>query len=199
MASESKAKLDEGNRPESGSGGQNRACRSGPAIGKSYQGGGSAAAAGGSSGGGGYLETCTASKADGSGAGAPAASRVADPIAELGAGDPRIEELRECGLNPLWVRMAEYAGFERFIAMWSMLDQAEPVLDDRRRLYVPCLERTFLRHQRDQLISALARAGMGPAEIEQRLGPLRSTAGISLRTIERIHARALDVAMRDDE
>lgn len=160
-------------------------------IGKGYEsgpGGGSAERPALPSWGGGYPETCTSSKADNTpgGRGAP----VADPLADLGAGDPRVEELRECGLNELWIRMAELVGFERFIAMWSMLDQAEPVLDDRRRLYVPCLEKTFLRHQRDQIISAMARSGLGPTEIQRMLGPMRSAAGLSPRTIERIHARA---------
>ena len=153
------------------------------------RGGGSAPDVGAPSWGGGYLETCSDSKAgrEAGGRGAP----VADPVARLGEDDPRVAELRACGLNPMWVEMAEIVGFERFIALWSMLDQAEPVLDDRRRLYVPCMEKTFLRHQRDEIISAMARAGMRPTEIQQRLGSLRSAAGISLSTIKRIHARAV--------
>lgn len=148
-------------------------------------GGGSASGPALPSWGGRYPETCTSSKA-GNRAAAPG-----DPVAELGLDDPRVAELRECGLSPLWIRIAEIVGFERFIALWSMLDRADPVLDDRRRLYVPCIEKTLLRHQRDRIISAMALAGMGPAEIQRLLGPMRANAGISLRTIERIHARAI--------
>lgn len=150
------------------------------------KGGGSAARSGTQAGGGGNLETCTGSGVLNDPAGAIYSG---DPLTEPGAGDPRVEALRDAGLNELWVRGAEIMGFERFVAWWSILDQAEQVLDNRRRLYVPCLEATLLRQQRDEIIASMARDGLSKQEIQSRVDRM-GRGLISRSTIGRIHDRA---------
>lgn len=90
------------------------------------------------------------------------------PTPVKGATDPRLAELRQIGLSPLWQRVASQIGFEPFLALWELLATASAETDDRNRVCVPAW-RTYLRYQRNRLIRTLGSAGHSPARIRELL------------------------------
>lgn len=98
-------------------------------------------------GGGGYPDICTESM-DGFGA--------------VGA-DPRIGDLLEMGLSPLWVHMASCIGYDDFLTVWRLLSEAAPRAP--RGLYIPAFEQ-LLRFERNRLIRTLGKDGKSVKDIQ---------------------------------
>jgi hypothetical protein len=95
--------------------------------------------------GGGSLPNCTFSGVAVQRAGAPP--------------DPRLQELRDIGLNAQWLSIVEALGFEDFILLWGLLSEMarkkkpydnDPVI----RIRMPKFSR-YLRYQRNLLIERL--------------------------------------------
>ena len=71
-------------------------------------------------GGGGYLEIYTFSELDIRGS---EKNRAASPPEK----DPRLNQLREIGLNHIWQEVAAAIGYDNFIKMWEILDSHEEI------------------------------------------------------------------------
>lgn len=82
--------------------------------------------------------------------------------------DPRIDDLRAARVGQVWIRVAQRVGFEAFMQVWQTLNDAPEVLDDRSRVYVPCIEK-FLTAQRNLLIRDMIAQGMTYPQIRQAL------------------------------
>lgn len=82
--------------------------------------------------------------------------------------DPRLAELRECGLGRHWMRVAQEIGVDNFLACWRVLSQDDSVQDDCGRVHIPSIG-TYLRLQRNKLIATLAARGSTAGEIQQEL------------------------------
>lgn len=99
-------------------------------------------------------------------------------------------ELREMGLSPTWLRIAETIGTEQFLSVWRILDESNRDLHRGRRekvrVWVP-LYATYLRHRRNRYIKALAAEDLRPLDIQQRVYR-ELCERISLRHIVRIIA-----------
>lgn len=130
-------------------------------------------------GGGGYLDGCTPPELPG--LGRPLAESLADPL---------LRELAEIGLSTMWLQVAAWLGYERFMALWRHLSADSRVLTDDGQILVEL--RTFAwyeRYQTDLLIRRLDAAGLPRAVIHStlraHLGEARSRDAISSVTSER--------------
>lgn len=122
--------------------------------------------------GGGYQNICTVLNSD-----ASAAERKRDP---------RLEELRQMGLQRIWCEVAEVIGFDALLKMWRILDSDPDSIGDNGRLILPlCRYSTFLRYQRNRYIETLAEMGEKPRDI-QRILKTQLCEEISLRHISRL-------------
>jgi hypothetical protein len=75
------------------------------------------------------------------------------------AGDLRIKELEEVGLNKTWIRIARAIGYDAFIRMWIILDEPDMHgIYEKKRIWVPMFK-TFLKFQRNRQIQTLADNG----------------------------------------
>lgn len=133
-------------------------------------------------GGGGYLSSCTGSVVA-FGAAAPPAAGALDDVqsnalhpADVENRDARIEELRQLGLGPVWVRVAEAIGYETFLAAWSVMSANRDFMDGRNRLTIPDIS-LLHTYQRNLAVKSLARRGFQPRQIRDEM--LRS-AGLPL-------------------
>lgn len=100
--------------------------------------------------------------------------------------DPRLDELREMGLQRVWVDVAEEIGVDALLKMWRILDRDLSSIGDDGRLLVPLRSySTFLRYQRNRYIETLDSLGMKPKEIREKLNQ-QLCEQISLRHISRI-------------
>lgn len=123
-------------------------------------------------GGGGYQNICTVLNFD-----ASAAEKKRDP---------RLEELRQMGLQRIWCEVAEVIGVDALLKMWRILDSDPESIGDNGRLILPlCRYNTFLRYQRNRYIETLAEMGEKPRDI-QRILKAQLCEEISLRHISRI-------------
>jgi len=103
--------------------------------------------------------------------------------------DPRLDELREMGLQRVWLVIAEDIGVDSFLKVWRILDSDQSSIGDDGRLLVPIRSySTFLRYQRNRYIEALDNRGMKPTEIREKLNK-QLCETISLRHISRIIRR----------
>ena len=84
--------------------------------------------------------------------------------------DPRLNELREMGLQSEWLDVVEIIGVDAFLKIWRVLDRNQASIDNNGRLLVP-LRRysTFMRYQRNRYIETLNNAGIPYAEIREKL------------------------------
>jgi hypothetical protein len=83
--------------------------------------------------------------------------------------DPRVDEMRALGVQPVWLRVAEVIGVEVFLALWRILD-AEATRNDDQVINPTLISyRRFLRHQRNRYIEALSAQGRTSAEIRARV------------------------------
>lgn len=100
--------------------------------------------------------------------------------------DPRLEELRQMGLQRIWLDVAEEIGVDALLKMWRIVDNDPDSLGDNGRLILPlCRYNTFLRYQRNRYIEALSNMGMKPREIHEKLNA-QLCEQISIRNITRI-------------
>lgn len=109
-------------------------------------------------------------------------------------GDPAaaIAELRQMGLAPVWIRLAEAIGFEKFLITWQTLDAANlsrpPADQSNVRVLVPMFS-TYLRFRRNQFIRLLDSQGHDPKAIRTAV-KTRLGETISLRHIKRLLVQA---------
>lgn len=105
--------------------------------------------------GGGYLKNCTILNFQ--------------PVAEKKR-DPRLDELREMGLQRAWLEVAEAIGVDAFLKAWRILDaDGSNKTDDGRRLVPMRSYGCFERYQRNRYIETLVGAGCTPDEISHLL------------------------------
>jgi hypothetical protein len=124
------------------------------------------------SGGGGYQNICTVLNFD--------------PRAAEKKRDPRLEELREMGLQRIWLDIAEKIGVDAFLSMWRILDSDQTSIENSGRLMVPIRAYgTYLRYQRNRYVEALSEMGYSPPEIRQKLKE-QLCEHISIRHISRL-------------
>jgi hypothetical protein len=84
--------------------------------------------------------------------------------------DPRLDELREMGLQRSWLEIAEAIGVDSFLTIWRILDADKTnKTDDGRRLIPMRSYSCFERYQRNRYIETLVNAGATPAEISTHL------------------------------
>ena len=102
--------------------------------------------------------------------------------------DPRMNELREMGVQQHWLKIAEELGVDAFLKIWRILDREAQAYDScgNGRLLVPMrLYSTYLRYQRNRYINALHGMGMPPSAIQKTLiNELHEK--ISIRNISRV-------------
>lgn len=67
-----------------------------------------------------------------------------------------------------WVRVAEQIGVDNFLLTWQMLSEADSVQDNYGRIHIPNFS-TWLRHQRNRLITTLAARGYTAPQIRDLL------------------------------
>lgn len=85
--------------------------------------------------------------------------------------DPRLDELRQMGLQRVWLDVAEAIGVDALLTLWRILDsdQANRV-DDNGRVLVPIRTfSTYLRYQRNRYIETLSSMEIPPHEIRERV------------------------------
>lgn len=84
--------------------------------------------------------------------------------------DPRIEELRQMGLQAVWIDIAEDIGIDAFMRVWMILDADTTNIGDDGRIFVPIRSfKTYQRFQRNRYIEALDAIGKTPKEIKEIL------------------------------
>ena len=73
--------------------------------------------------------------------------------------DPRIRELKQIGMNPRWIEVAEAIGYEGFIKMWRILDQENLRSGFRQstKITVPLFSK-LIRWHRNQVLRTMAAA-----------------------------------------
>ena len=120
----------------------------------------------GPEGGGGYLNECTPSKT-----GQRRLKKIAKNFSQKPESDPReaamLDELDAMGLSRTMLRVARTIGFDNFMAMWRILDDAhEAISENDSGIYIR-LQRlsAYRRYQRNRFIEAMVRMGMSQPEI----------------------------------
>lgn len=93
---------------------------------------------------------------------------AAPPRDALAGRDPRVEELRQMGLRPPWIAVADSIGFEPFIQFWQTLSANQDMLDGRNRVTMPSIQ-VYLRFLRNHLIRTLAASGASATAICESL------------------------------
>lgn len=92
----------------------------------------------------------------------------ASPAQPAAARDPRVEELRQLGLGPVWVRVAEAIGYETFLAAWSVMSANRDFMDGRNRVTIPDIG-LLHQYQRNLAVKDLARRGFQPRQIREEM------------------------------
>lgn len=104
-------------------------------------------------------------------------------------GDSRLDELKEFGFAPHWHDVAETIGFDAFLAVWSILGNAEAVQGQKNYVYVPRYS-VWMNYQRNRLIMSLHNDGLSHEDIKKQLKrDLDEVIGVD--RIHRIIAKAL--------
>ena len=85
--------------------------------------------------------------------------------------DPRLDELREMGLQRHWMLIAEEIGVDEFLKMWRILDREAHTYDrGYGRILVPIrLYSVYLKYQRNRYIESLLREGMKPKDVVEKV------------------------------
>lgn len=122
--------------------------------------------------GGGYLDKCTVLNFS--------------PDVEQKKRDPRLDELREMGLQRVWLDVAEEIGVDALLKMWRILDRDQASIGDDGRILVPIRSySTFLRYQRNRYIESLSNMGMKAKQIREKLKE-QLCENISIRRLNRL-------------
>lgn len=126
--------------------------------------------------GGGYLDNCST-------------SNFQKKISPTKKTDPRLSELRQMGLQPVWLEIAEQVGVDVFLYIWRTLDAQPSHFTDEGRVLVPIKRyQLFLRYQRNRYIETLQHIGMKPKDIRECVYKQVGET-MSLRQIERLCSR----------
>lgn len=105
-------------------------------------------------------------------------------VTPIGAQDPRVAEFRRAGLPQLWISAAEIIGYDRFMALWELLTEADEYHDNAGRVRLPSMG-LYYRHLRNEWIRSLLDDGFEPREIQRAM---RTKMGhtLSISSIQRI-------------
>jgi hypothetical protein len=103
--------------------------------------------------------------------------------------DPRLDELRQMGLQRVWLDVAEEIGVDEFLKVWRLIDSSEAGLarkgeDGRIMIPIRCYS-SYLRYQRNRYIETLDALGLKPPEIQRKLKE-QLCEQVSIRHISRI-------------
>lgn len=83
--------------------------------------------------------------------------------------DPRLQQLREIGLNHIWQKVAAEIGYDNFLRMWQILDSYEEIKrPDGGILVTLRAYRSQQRYQRDRF-GVLVKKQYGPSEAVRRV------------------------------
>lgn len=114
---------------------------------------------------------------------------------KIGA-DPRLDELRDMGMRPRWLYLAEQIGVDAFLTMWRLLDENPPNMPGST-VYVSMPRFTrFLRYQRNRFIESLVQEGLQAPEIQRRV-KRDLCEDISVRHIDRISEKLRKIGKID--
>lgn len=84
--------------------------------------------------------------------------------------DPRLDELREMGLQRTWLDVAEAIGVDAFLQVWRILDADKSnICDDGRRLVPMRSYIWFERYQRNRYIETLLAANLSSEQVSQMI------------------------------
>lgn len=85
--------------------------------------------------------------------------------------EAKIRELAAMGLPEVWLAVAREIGYDRFMAVWRILDAAIELRSDSDSMIEVQLRRfsSFRRYQRNRFIEALASLGATDKEIRGRV------------------------------
>lgn len=102
--------------------------------------------------------------------------------------DPRLDELKDMGLAPHWIAIAEAIGVDNYMTTWQILDNAKHVEDvgSGLRVWVPRF-RLFLRYQRNRVIQSMGNDGVNAKDIRIWLKKMLGEE-VSVRHIVRVIA-----------
>lgn len=103
--------------------------------------------------------------------------------------EARFRELGEMGLPAVWLRVAREIGYERFMAMWRILDASIELRSESDSMIEVQLRRyaSFQRFQRNRFIEALSQF-LTPAEIRARV-KVELGENLSLHHVRRLANR----------
>lgn len=100
--------------------------------------------------------------------------------------DPRLDEMKQMGLQRVWLDVAEAIGVDNTLRAWRIIDADSSSIGEAGRLLVPLRSySTYLRYQRNQYIQTLADNGLKPPEIQKILKD-HLCEQISIRHISRL-------------
>lgn len=97
----------------------------------------------------------------------------------------KIRELETMGMPGVWLGVAREIGYDRFMAMWRILDRSVQLRSESESMIEVQLRRlsSFHRYQRNRFIESLVQSGFGDKEIretvEAQLGEKLSLSHIS--------------------
>jgi hypothetical protein len=119
--------------------------------------------------GGGYLHECTSSN-----------------VWEVA----KIRELESMGMPGVWLAVAREIGYDRFMAMWRILDRAVHLRSESESMIEVQLRRlsSFHRYQRNRFIESLVASGFGDKEIRETV-KAQLGENLSLSHISRLAGR----------
>lgn len=84
--------------------------------------------------------------------------------------DPRLDELKQIGLQRVWQLVAEEIGVDAFLRTWRILDAEQSSIGDDGRLLIPIKSyRSYQRFQRNRYVDSLVDMGLSPAAIKEHL------------------------------
>lgn len=132
-------------------------------------------------GGGGYLDGRTGPKVAGPRFDGPDSLALVDPL---------MRELAEIGLSSMWLGVAQFLGYERFMGLWRHLSAEPRALTGDGQILVELRDfASYERYQRDLYIRALKAAGLPRsviwATVRSHLGDERSAGAITSITSDR--------------
>ncbi len=99
--------------------------------------------------------------------------------------EAKIRELETMGMPNVWLSVCREIGYDRFMAMWRILDRSVQLRSESESMIEVQLRRlsSFSRYQRNRFIESLVQSGFGDKEIretvEAQLGEKLSLSHIS--------------------
>lgn len=95
--------------------------------------------------------------------------------------DPRLQQLREIGLNHIWLRVAKEIGYDNFVKMWRILDEYDEIKKEHGAISTNIRAyRAQQRYQRDRFfILAKHHSGKVKSARQKTQKQMCETVGIS--------------------